>query len=58
MSNFQFLTADWPEFIDDARALEKLVRFDPRSAYGRARHLVERVVLWMYEHDDDAGELE
>lgn len=53
MSNFQFLTDDWPEFIDDAKALEKLVRFDPRSACGRARHLIERVVLWMYENDED-----
>jgi len=53
MSNFQFLAEDWPEFIDDAIALEKLVRFDPRSACGRARHLIERVVLWMYENDED-----
>lgn len=53
MSNFQFLAQDWSEFIDDAKALEKLVRFDPRSACGRARHLIERVVLWMYENDAD-----
>ncbi len=53
MSNFQFLADDWPEFIEDASAMEKLVRFDPRSACGRARHLIERVVLWMYEHDAD-----
>lgn len=49
MSNFHFLKDDWPEFIDDANALEKLVRFDPRSACGRAHHLIERVVLWMYD---------
>jgi len=53
MSNFQFLTDDWPEFIGDAQAMEKLVRFDPRGACGRARHLIEQVVLWMYEHDED-----
>ena len=53
MSNFQFLTDDWPEFADDAKAVEKLVRFDPKSACGRARNLVEQVVLWMYENDED-----
>ena len=53
MSNFQFLEADWPEFTDDAKAVERLVRFDPKAACGRARHLVEQVVLWMYENDED-----
>ncbi len=53
MSNFDFLDPDWPEFIDDAKAVEKLVHFDPRSACARARHLIEAVVLWMYEHDED-----
>jgi type I restriction enzyme R subunit len=53
MSNFDFLHPDWPEFIDNAKAVEKLVHFDPRGACGRARHLIEQVVLWMYEHDED-----
>ncbi|WP_069132924.1 DEAD/DEAH box helicase family protein [Rhodohalobacter halophilus] len=53
MSNFDFLQPDWPEFSGDAKAVEKLVRFDPRGACGRARHLIEQVVLWMYEHDED-----
>jgi type I restriction enzyme R subunit len=53
MSNFTFLQADWPEFIEDAQAMERLVHFDPKAACGRARHLVEQVVLWMYEHDED-----
>ncbi|MEX0905103.1 MAG: DEAD/DEAH box helicase family protein [Balneolaceae bacterium] len=53
MSNFQFLTGDWPEFVDDAKAMERLVFFDPRGACGRARHLIEQVVLWMYENDED-----
>lgn len=53
MSNFDFLHPDWPEFIDNATAVEKLVHFDPRGACGRARHLIEQVVLWMYEHDED-----
>ncbi len=53
MTNFQFLTDDWPEFADDAKAVEKLVRFDPKSACGRARNLIEQVVLWMYENDED-----
>ncbi|MDZ7715628.1 MAG: DUF4145 domain-containing protein [Balneolaceae bacterium] len=53
MSNFNFLHDDWTEFVDDARTVEKLVRFDPRGACARARYLVEQVVLWMYEHDED-----
>lgn len=53
MSNFSFLQPDWPEFVDDAKAMEKLVHFDPRGACGRARHLIEQVVLWMYENDED-----
>lgn len=53
MSNFQFLAGDWPEFIEDAEAMERLVRFDPRGSIGRARHLIEQVVLWMYENDED-----
>ncbi|MEX1211347.1 MAG: DEAD/DEAH box helicase family protein [Balneolaceae bacterium] len=35
--------------------MERLVYFDPRGACGRARHLIEQVVLWMYEHDEDLG---
>src|SRR5690625_533661 len=53
MSNFDFLHSDWPEFIGNAQAMERLVYFDPRGACGRARHLIERVVLWMYENDED-----
>jgi type I restriction enzyme, R subunit len=53
MSNFKFLTDDWPEFADDAKVVEKLVWFDPKSACGRARNLIEQVVLWMYENDED-----
>src|SRR5690625_4814803 len=53
MSNFNFLHPDWPEFIEDAKAVEKLVHFDPRSACARARHLIEHMVLWMYENDED-----
>jgi len=53
MSNFEFLKPDWPEFIDDAQKMEQLVRLDPRAACVRARYLVEQVVLWMYENDED-----
>ncbi|MBO6794719.1 MAG: DEAD/DEAH box helicase family protein [Balneolaceae bacterium] len=53
MSNFNFLEQDWSEFIEDAKAMEKLVRFDPRGACGRARYLIEQVVLWMYKNDED-----
>lgn len=53
MSNFKFLDRDWPEFSGDAKAVERLVTFDPRGACGRARHLIEQVVLWMYKNDED-----
>jgi len=53
MSNFKFLEKDWSEFVSDAKAMERLVRFDPKAACGRARHLIEQVVLWMYENDED-----
>lgn len=53
MSNFLFLEADWSEFSEDAKSMERLVRFDPKAACGRARHLIEQVVLWMYENDED-----
>lgn len=36
MSNFDFLTEGWDEFSADAKAMEKLVRFDPKAACARA----------------------
>ena len=53
MSNFNFLYPDWPEFIDDAKAVERLVHYDARGACVRSRFLIEQVVLWMYENDED-----
>lgn len=53
MSNFNFLHPDWPEFAEDAKSMEKLTYFDPKAACARARYLVEQVVLWMYENDED-----
>ena len=53
MSNFKFLHTNWSEFIEDAKAMERLVYFDPRGACGRARFLIEQVVLCMYENDED-----
>jgi len=53
MSNFNFLHDDWPEFIEHAKAVEKLVYVDARGACVRARFLTEQVVLWMYENDED-----
>jgi hypothetical protein len=29
MSNFNFLQTNWPEFIEDAKAMEQLVYFEP-----------------------------
>jgi hypothetical protein len=52
MSNFTFLEKDWTEFVNDAKAMERLVHFDPKAACGRTRHLIEQVVLWMYENDE------
>lgn len=53
MSNFDFLKTDWQDFSEDAKAVEKLVFIDPRGSCIRARFLVEQVVLWMYENDED-----
>lgn len=53
MSNFNFLQEDWPEFVEHAKAVEKLVYVDARGACVRARFLTEQVVLWMYENDED-----
>tara|TARA_R110000868_G_scaffold351981_2_gene613201 strand:- start:1512 stop:4910 length:3399 start_codon:yes stop_codon:yes gene_type:complete len=53
MSNFDFLHTEWPEFVEDAEAVEKLIYVDPRGSCIRARYLVEQVVLWMYENDED-----
>ena len=53
MSNFQFLHNDWPELVDDAQAMEKLVFVNARSTCISARYLIEQVVLWMYEFDED-----
>jgi Domain of unknown function (DUF4145) len=51
VSNFSFLTPEFPHLYDHALAVEKQVMADPRSACFRARHALEMAVHWLYEHD-------
>ncbi|QIL83408.1 DEAD/DEAH box helicase family protein [Diaphorobacter sp. HDW4A] len=52
MSNFQFLHPEFRALLEPAVGAEQLVRLDPRAAVMRARHALERVVLWLYDNDN------
>ena len=51
MSNFAFLSAEFPEIFDSAKRAEGLVEGDPRAAAFYARRTVELAVQWAYTHD-------
>jgi type I restriction enzyme R subunit len=51
MSNFAFLSAEFPEIFDSAKRAEGLVQGDPRAAAFYARRTVELAVQWAYKHD-------
>lgn len=51
MSNFQFLTAEWPELHDSAAKAESLARTDARTCCFYARRTLELAVHWLYQHD-------
>ncbi|MCO6184833.1 DEAD/DEAH box helicase family protein [Rhizobium sp. L1K21] len=51
MSNFAFLSAEFPEIFDSAKRAEGYVASDPRSAAFNARFTVEQAVKWIYKHD-------
>ncbi|MFD0801653.1 DEAD/DEAH box helicase family protein, partial [Streptomonospora algeriensis] len=51
MSNFAFLSAEWPDLYDEARRAERLARVDPRTSCFYARRTLELAVAWLYEAD-------
>ena len=51
MSNFTFLTAEFPEIFESAKKAESYVTGDPRTAAFYARRTVELAVQWAYKND-------
>src|SRR5438270_11387642 len=51
MSNFQFLTAEWPDLHESAAKTESLARTDARTCCYYARRTLELAVQWLYQHD-------
>jgi type I restriction enzyme R subunit len=51
MSNFKFLTQEWPGIQSSAAQAESLVNSDPRAACFYARRTLELSVDWLYSHD-------
>lgn len=51
MSQFQFLTAEWPALFDSASKAEASIHSDPRAACFYARRSLEIAVAWLYKHD-------
>src|SRR5689334_12915552 len=52
MSNFSFLTPEWPDLHDSALRVEVLALADPRGACFYARRTLELAVRWLYANDD------
>jgi type I restriction enzyme, R subunit len=50
-SNFEFLTATWPELAAEAIHAERSAAADPRTGCFYARRALELAVHWMYEAD-------
>ena len=50
-SNFEFLTATWPELAAEAINAEQSAAADPRTGCFYARRALELAVHWMYEAD-------
>lgn len=51
MSNFGFLSTEWPELHDSAVKAESLVFADPRTSCFYARRALELAVHWLYKSD-------
>lgn len=51
MSNFNFLTVDWPALHEDAEACETNVFTAPRTTAFYARRTLEKMTKWLYAHD-------
>lgn len=51
MSQFAFLTLEWPDVYEAAVKAETAVHSDPRTACFYARRALELAVHWLYKHD-------
>ncbi|EEE47200.1 DEAD/DEAH box helicase family protein [Roseibium alexandrii] len=51
MSNFSFLTAEFPDVQASAQRAETLVNGDPRASAFYARRTLEIAVKWIFKHD-------
>ena len=51
MSQFVFLTSEWPQAASAAMRAEASVHPDPRTACFYARRALELAVAWAYKHD-------
>lgn len=51
MSNFSFLSPEWPTVHEDAQRAESYLHTDPRSACFYARRTLELLVQWLYKAD-------
>ena len=51
MTQFAFLSSEWPDVFDAASRAESAVRADPRTACFYARRALELAVNWAYKHD-------
>jgi type I restriction enzyme, R subunit len=51
MSNFDFLSPEWPEVYESATKAEAAMVTDPRTACFYARRALESAVKWVYKAD-------
>ena len=51
MSNFDFLSPEWPDVHDSATKAEAATLTDPRTACFYARRALESAVKWVYKAD-------
>lgn len=51
MTQFPFLSADFPELLDHAQKAEKLAQSDPRGACFWARLTLESALKWLYRNE-------
>jgi len=52
MSNFDFLSPEWPEVHESATKAEAAMVSDPRTSCFYARHALESAVKWVYKADE------
>lgn len=52
MSNFLFLSTNWPDLYETAREAEQNVNSAPRTSCFHSRRSLERAVKWLYANDN------